>query len=468
MSRHKQLLKNTGILALGKFATQFIAFLLLPIYTHFLDPSEYGVFDIIMTYMMLALPFLTLRLEYAAFRFLIDARKDEEEKTRILSTTFRFLVMMAVFWGILYGIVSVFVTIPYGLLVLGLALAMTLSGVVLQISRGFGSNKGFAIASMIAGIVTSVGSIITIVGLSWGIEGILASAILGNVLACVYLSWSLRLCRYLRLSAYDFTLLKELLKFGVPMVPSGFAWWAINGLDRTFIALFLGLAANGIYAIASKYAFVIVSVSSVFGLAWKESASLHINAKDRDIYFSQVFNISIKFFGALGLLLIAITPILFDLVFGANYHEAILYIPLLVLGAFFSMLVELYAGVYVAKKMSGKLATTNIIAAVISIGLNLVLIQFIGLYAVAVSMAVAFGSMALWRSRDVNRYVKISYDTGSLIFMCVSAVTVTTLYYFDTIWASITGFALAIAATYWLNRHEIERLRVLAMGRFSK
>lgn len=466
--RHKELLKSTAILAFGKFATQFIAFLLLPIYTRFLDPAEYGVFDLIMTYMMLALPFLTLRLEYATFRFLIDARKDKNEKTRILSTTLRFLAIILALWSVFYVIVSGFIAIPHGLLVLGLALAMTLSGVVLQISRGFGSNKGFAIASMIAGITTSVGSIIAIVGLGWGIEGILVSAIVGNVLACLYLSRTLRLHRYLKPSTYDPVLLKELLRFGVPMVPSGLAWWAINGLDRTFIALFLGLAANGIYAIASKYAFVIVSVSSVFGLAWKESASLHINAKDRDIYFSQVFNISIKFFGALGLLLIAITPILFDFVFGASYHEAILYIPLLVLGAFFSMLVELYAGVYVAKKMSGKLATTNIIAAVISIGLNLVLIQFIGLYAVAVSMAVAFGSMALWRSRDVNRYVKISYDTGSLIFMCVSALTVTTLYYFDTIWASITGFVLAIAATYWLNRHEIGKLKVLAMGRFSK
>ena len=84
MSKKSELIKNTLILALGKVFTQLISFLLLPIYTIFLSPAEYGVVDLITTYMILSVPLITVQLEMAAFRFLVDARDNEYEKQRIL------------------------------------------------------------------------------------------------------------------------------------------------------------------------------------------------------------------------------------------------------------------------------------------------------------------------------------------------------------------------------------------------
>lgn len=468
MERHKELLKNTAILALGKFATQFLSFLLLPIYARFLDPAEFGIFDLAMTYITLALPFLTIRLEYAAFRFLIDARKNEEEKARIISTTCQFLSWSMAIWVIGYLIINSFVQLQHGYSILALALATTASGAIMQIARGIGSNKGFAIASMIAGMTTSVGSFVLIVVAHWGIQGIFLSAIVGNLLATLYLIGNLKLAKYLKRGHYSKPLSKKLLRFGAPMVPSGLAWWGINGADKTIIALFLDMAANGIYAIANRYSFALIAISNVFGMAWKESASMYINSKDRDKYFSETINKSLKIFGSIGLILTAITPLVFASLFGNKYAGASLYVPILVAASFFNAAVELYAGIYVAKKMSGKLATTNILAAAISITLNLTFIRFIGLYAPAIAMLVAFATMAVWRAYDSRKHVRVRYDKTALYGMGVLYGLICAAYYTGGIEIHIAALALTLAVVYWLNRHELARIQDLVTGKFKK
>lgn len=85
MSRNKEFIKNTLMLFIGKFATQFTSFLLIPLFTHYLISEDYGWVDLLQTYITLFVPILTLRMDSAVFRFLIDIRNDEKEKTRIIT-----------------------------------------------------------------------------------------------------------------------------------------------------------------------------------------------------------------------------------------------------------------------------------------------------------------------------------------------------------------------------------------------
>ena len=81
--RNKEYYKNTVILFIGKFVTQFMSIILLPLFTRYLLTEDYGYVDLIQTYLSLFVPILTLRMDSAVFRFLIDARKDEEKKAKI-------------------------------------------------------------------------------------------------------------------------------------------------------------------------------------------------------------------------------------------------------------------------------------------------------------------------------------------------------------------------------------------------
>ena len=68
----RELFKNTFIIAIGKFSTQVISYLLLPLYTSILTTSEYGIYDFLITACVFIVPFITLLMEESMFRFLID------------------------------------------------------------------------------------------------------------------------------------------------------------------------------------------------------------------------------------------------------------------------------------------------------------------------------------------------------------------------------------------------------------
>ena len=78
---------------------------------------------------------------------------------------------------------------------------------------------------------------------------------------------------------------KELIAFSWPLVPSAASWWFIRTFDRTLITVIAGVAANGAYAVANKYSMIFTALYAIFDMSWTESASEHINSKDRDKFF---------------------------------------------------------------------------------------------------------------------------------------------------------------------------------------
>ena len=92
MKYKRDLMKNTVIITIGKFSTQLVGFLLLPLYTSILSTEEYGSYDLLNTISIFLIPFITFLMEEAMFRFLIDA-KTEKEKSEVISQTMCFSVI---------------------------------------------------------------------------------------------------------------------------------------------------------------------------------------------------------------------------------------------------------------------------------------------------------------------------------------------------------------------------------------
>lgn len=113
MTKNKELVKNTAIISVGKICTQFLSFLLLPLYTSLLTTQEYGSVDLVTTYQQLLGYVAFFQIEQAVFRFLIDVRKERDKQTEIITSVFLFAVMQAiVLCGILF-VVSLFFYIEY-------------------------------------------------------------------------------------------------------------------------------------------------------------------------------------------------------------------------------------------------------------------------------------------------------------------------------------------------------------------
>lgn len=467
MSKQSSLVKNTLIIAFGKLSTQFLTFLLLPLYTTYLATSEFGTVDLVMTYVTLLAPIITVSLEMGVFRFLIDVRGDTKGQKQIISTVVQFVVCVLAIATVVYLLVWHFVSIPYGLYALGATVAVIVSNMFLQIARGFGDNVKFAIGGMVAGVTTIAANILFIVVMGIGARGMLTSTILANVACAIYLFVALKLYRYIDFSIHNRKLLQQLLGYSAPLVPNGASWWAINAADRTIVAVFLGVAANGIYAAAYRFPLVFNGLFSFFSMSWTESASVHINSPDRDTFFSRTMNASVKLFGSLGLVMLAGLPIVFNLFVGTAFREAYLYIPLLIVGSFFNSIVGLYSALYIAKKMTKQVMNTSVIAAAVSVVVSLVGIRFVGLYAPATAMTVAFFAMAVYRHYDMKKYIAIRYEAKTFVALMLLYAAAISLYYMNTLVGNIVNVVIIGAAALALNRSVVAVLwrGVLSKGR---
>ena len=76
--KYSELLNNTKLLAISNFSSKILVFLLVPIYTVALTTAEAGLYDLAFTTILLLYPILTLMINEATIRFLMD--KDNSPK----------------------------------------------------------------------------------------------------------------------------------------------------------------------------------------------------------------------------------------------------------------------------------------------------------------------------------------------------------------------------------------------------
>lgn len=456
MSKSNDYTKNTIILLIGKFTTQFMSLFLLPLYTRYLLTSDYGIVDLYQTYISLLVPVLLLCLDSGIFRFLIDLRnKDSNEKKKLISSVFILLLFQLVFLGIIGCIFNFFLDLKYFIWILVNIGSVMLSNICLQIVRGLGHNVKYSIGSIITGGIILFYSIISLVFFNANASSILIANSLGNIFCFLFLFISSNIYNYLDFSLFSKETLKNVLKYSIPLVPNALSWWIVNASDRTIISFFINASANGIYSVSCKFSNILNGIFGIFTMSWQESASLHINDKDNSVFFSKMINKIFMLFVCISSLLISVLPFAFNLLVGNDYIDSYNYIPILLLSNTFNVLIGLFGGIYIAKKLSKKLTSTTIIAAIINLVTNLVMIKFIGLYAACFSTLISFLIMSIYRYYDVKKYVNIDIYKSTYFFSLLLFVCSFMIYYnFNQVIAIFVVIVQCILSIY-INREFI-------------
>lgn len=458
MNKKREFVKNTLIISFGKISTQLIVFLLLPLYTAVLNKSEYGYVDLVLTYVSLLAPLVSLQLENALFRFLVDSRNDEDKKSKYITNVFYTLTIMFLLVSAILVLINLMFNIKYFEYLIILVMITMFTNMLLQYSRGIGSNINYSIGSMIIGISTVLFNILFLVVLKYGIVGMFISQILANILGIVYLSITNKVYKYVNYKNFDKQETKNMLKYSLPLIPNSVCWWVINVSDRTLISLFIDVGANGIYSVSNKFSNAFITVYNMVNLSWVESSSLHINDSDRDEFFSSMISDIFKLFINLAALVVAVMPFVFPILINKQYIDAYTYIPLLLVGSIFNVLVGLLSGVYLAKKLTKQIATTTLFSAILNILFNVMLIRYIGIWAAALSTVLAFMIMSIYRMIDVQKYAKIKLNYNSILPAVLLFILVSTTYYINNIYLNIFMIILSGVITVWINKNIILKL----------
>ena len=468
MSKGKDLAKNTAIVSIGKICTQLITFFLLPIYTAVLSNEEYGVVDLLNTLTSLLLPLATLQIEQGIFRYLLDCRENKEKQTTLITTVSKFILVQSAICILIFLCASPFIHNEYKYFLMANLLMGILSSISLQICRGLGDNKTYAVGSFITGALTVILNVMFIVAFKWGAYGMLIATAISNLLCAIYVFVKKKIYKYIDIKQNDKKLLKDIIKYSVPLIPNMISWWIVSASDRTIISAVIGVAQNGIYSAANKFSGIFSTLYSVFNLTWTESASININSEDRDEFFSKIFDFIVRFFGSLCLGTIAVMPFVFGILVNEKFAESYYQIPILILGSVFNILVSFLGSVYVAKKLTKEIAKTSIIAAIINIVLNIALINQIGLYAASISTVIAYFAMFIYRWIDVKKYVSIKTNKALIAVLSVSFLIAIITYYLKMKIISIVVLLAVIIIAIYINKDSAKYLTEIVKKRFKK
>lgn len=460
MSREGSLIKNTAIITIGKICTQLITFFLLPLYTSILSTQEYGIIDLLITVTSLCLPFFTLQLEQGLFRTLIEVRGKKEEETIIVSSgitvvTFQVILYTFIYWG-----VSHFIQNDYKVYLIVNIIAFSYSTILLQIARGFGDNKTYAMGSFLSALFTIMFNILFLVGLRLRVEGMLLGTIMGHIVCVVYLTFALKIYQYIRIRKFDKDTSKQLLKYSIPLIPNAISWWIFNVSDRVVVSAILGVAQNGILSAASKFSTVYIVFFNIFHISWTESVSVNINDKDIKDFFNKTFNVALRFFVSVGFMIIACMPFVYPFILNERYSRGYVLVPMMILASLLNVVVGLISAIYVAKKNTKAIANTSIISAVLNIIIHLALIHRVGLFAASISTFASYFIMCIYRLQDIKkRYFKIEIEP-KFVFVTLCTFLVIIICYYMSGWKiHILGLAVTAVYAVVMNRNIVEFLR---------
>ena len=425
MSREKELAKNTAILTIGKICTQFVSFLLLPLYTSILDPDDYGIHDLLTSYIFLLVPLFSLMLDQGLFRFVLDCRNDNDKIKSLVSTMTIINVVGIVVYIVLYFCIQRFVISRYKIyLLIGVVLHIVMNA-LMQLARGVGKTQLYAISSFISATSQVLLNIVLLVFLKMGAWGLFISSMVGSAIADIVLAIGLRIWEYIDIRKYSKDEARSLLKYSLPFIPNQLSWWAMGVSDKTVISLFINVTANGIYSVANKFSSIYITFYNIFNLSWTESVSLHINDDDTEDYLKRMINSLFSLFFSACFGIIAFMPYVFSVMINEKYAAAYPQIPILMVAVLFQTIVGSYSVVYVALKKSGEIAKTSFFAAIINIAVNISLVKWIDLYAASISTLVAYIVMTVYRYLDIKKYMNIPLCKKTMyicigIFICGS------------------------------------------------
>lgn len=467
MSRSKELTNKTLIITIGKVSTQFVTFLLLPLYTTLLSTEEYGTVDLITTLVQLFIPIVSLMIDQGVFRYLLNCENDDDRK-KTVSNAFFILVGLSGATVAIYLFISVFISSTYKVWVVLILLATAFSNLFLQIARGINRTTDYALGSFICSTATIVLNVLCIAFFRMGAVGMLIATFAGNLICCIFSFFRLKIYEYISVSSLDKMLATDELKYSVPLVPNQLSVWVMNSSDRLIVTFILGAAANGVLAVSHKFPAIYLTFFNIFLLAWHEMGAVHYFDEDRDEFFSDMLEKVISIFSTLCLGIMVVLPIVFSCLVNSAYHEAYYNVPIYLVASLFNVVVGLLGVVYVATKKTVEIAKTTIVSAIINIFVNVALIKFIGLYAASISTFVGYLVTMVYRIYDTKKYLNIRYNIKQYLLITVALVVCSIIYYLENLVVSLVFLPVFVLMALWVNKNVLNEMLVFVKKKIGK
>jgi O-antigen/teichoic acid export membrane protein len=399
----KETTKHTSIYGMGGMATKVIGFFLLPLYTHYLTPADYGVLGLLYISMRVLDIIVIQGLTTSIFRaYSFDYKDQTEHQHEAVRTAYYYSIGSAI---LMFGSMSLFAG-PINDLVFKdghwthLFRLMFLAGIFRatqniprQMMRAHRQSVTYSFIQLCDMVSAALLNIWFIVGMKLGLSGIVYSEVIREGALMIVFFFPIR--KYLRWG-FSIEKMKDMLAFGLPKVPGGLSFLVLSAADRYFLEHYSTATELGLYSVGYRLATLLSDFAiQPFIQTWPTMYfPLCKDAKDEGKeVLGRFLTYFLLFVGFISLGICVFVKPLLHIMADQKFHDAYRVVPIVVAALVFSGLYRVITVGVNIKKKNIWLPIMVAGAAVVNIIFNFLLIPRWGMMGAAWATVIAYAVM---------------------------------------------------------------------------
>lgn len=325
------LFRNAGVYTLANILNSAIPFLLLPVFTRYLNPYDYGIIATFQVLVSFISPLIGLSLNGSIAVQYYDKNGIALPKyiTNCIFILLAATIFTSIFLYIFSTSVSKLVSFPAGWLwsIVVICFGQFFVQVVLTLWQIQMKPLSYGIFQILLTILNLAVALFLVITLKMNWEGRIIAQVCCDgsfgIVALILLYKN----RWLSFQ-FDKTSIKSALRYGVPLIPHAIAGWIMSGVDRVFINNMVGVAETGRYTVGYQIAMIILLLETSFNNAWVPWLFHNLSSGDSETKIKIVkityFYVAIMVFLALMLSLFA--PFIINVLVGKEFRGSLQYI----------------------------------------------------------------------------------------------------------------------------------------------
>lgn len=438
MTNVKNLATGTLVYSVGNIINRFVGFLLLPVLTSFLTPADYGVIALL----NISVSFLSAVFSWGfgtsiGIAYFEDATIDR--KYSVIWTAFSLLlitslvVLFAGFFGRDYLSQCLFSTKGYSdlIVIMLFVLVLTMIQLPLLLFLQFENwRKTYVVLSIASACIGLACSAVLVVKFQTGVRGMMVGSLVGQLLLTAG-----AMLAVLRLTSWQFkpALGNELLRLGIPLVPSFIFLFIIQQSNQYILKWFSGTGSVGIYSMGNSIGQLMNFIVAGFTSAWTPFfLSYFEKQEEARVLFGRVTTLYMLTCGTLVVMFFILAKPLIMLMTKPAFYPAYAVVGLCASAhLFYGLFSLLLPAIYFSKEVKS-ITLIQFVVALVSIAINLILVpryQYMGAaVSSALSALIMAGAVFIWNRRNRTRYLNVVYEWKRLALFGGPATTVGLLF----------------------------------------
>lgn len=430
--------KDSVIYGMGSVITRFIGLFTLPLFTAYLKPEEYGVLAMLALLTMVAQPVFSLGLSAAMgpsyFEHDNHLNKSEVVWSVFFINIISAILLAAIAWlfpemlGLLVRLPAEYAPLV-GLTLTGCALTILVTSFTQRVQFEKQA-KLYTAATLATALVAIFVSVIMVVLMGWGVKGMVIGQLAGNLVTfLVFLIIGIKTTQ----PAISFVRVRELLRLGLPLVPSFAFLFILMNANKYILEWHAGLSAVGVYSVGFGIGTAISIVTGGIATAWYPFfMSYMTRPSEARVIFGRIFTYYIFGVGLTSLWFFLIAKPTTLLLTQEAFHGSYIVVGFVALAYFAQTIFNFFLpGIYFQKQIR-YVSIVQGLAALISLPINFLLITNFGVLGAAIGLAAGnflmAGMMYGWNFLNRDRYPIVTYEWGRVFAFALFAVVAFALY----------------------------------------